>query len=544
MTTISLRRAHDRRPGEENELLVRIDGATKAFGGVKALNGVSFSLRPGEVHALLGQNGAGKSTLIKILAGVTQMDEGTVTIQGQQAQFRTPAAAREAGIAVVDQELSLVPTLSVAANIHLGREPRTAGFVRQRRLAQETRSFLDHYGFPLSPDKKVGELPFAYRQLTEIAKALSGDVSILVLDEPTSALSEGEEQILFDAIERVTRRGVGIIYVTHRLNEVFRISQRVTVLRDGRNVGTFNTADTDLASLVGMIVGRQSAEALREVTTAGRGPHGEAAASPDRLKLGDADAADVRARELKLGVLLHTKGSDWSRGQVRGITETLSAYGAEVSDVLDADFDAERQISALTTVISSRPDAVVSIPLDSPNAGQAYSRVKRSGIELILVDNVPPGLQQGQDYACLVSADNYGAGALAAELLAPHIAPESVVGVVGYRTGFFPTDQRELGFRKWLEVNRPDVGTARCEFGEPSEAGSCAERFLSEHPTITSAFAVWDYPAMATVAAARRLGRRLTSVVRSPSNSPGAGWSRAWPRSTHTLREPPRPWRR
>src|SRR5260370_30021637 len=159
MTTISLRRAHDRRPGEENELLVRIDGATKAFGGVKALNGVSFSLRPGEVHALLGQNGAGKSTLIKILAGVTQMDEGTVTIQGQQAQFRTPAAAREAGIAVVYQELSLVPTLSVAAHIHLGREPRTAGVGRQPRLSQETRSFLYHYGLPASPAKPVREVP-------------------------------------------------------------------------------------------------------------------------------------------------------------------------------------------------------------------------------------------------------------------------------------------------------------------------------------------------------------------------------------------------
>lgn len=494
---------------EDDATLVRFDNVTKAFGGVKALDGVSFSLRPGEVHALLGQNGAGKSTLIKILAGVTSMDDGTVTINGRHAQFRTPAAARDAGIAVVYQELSLVPALSVAANVHLGREPRLGpGLVRKRQLAEETRAFLERYGFPLSVDERVENLPFAYRQLTEIAKALSGNVSVLVLDEPTSALSEGEEQILFDAIERVTNHGVGVIYVTHRLNEVFRISQRVTVLRDGRDVGTFATADIDLASLVETIVGRSRAEALREVTTAGLGPHGEQPAAPDQLSLDD-DAAALKARDLKIGVLLHTREGDWARGQIRGLTETLSTYGVSTTEVLDTYFDAERQLATLNTMIDARPDAIVSLPLDSPRAGTSYAAVSRAGVELILIDNVPAGLQAGEDYACLVSADNYAAGGLAAQMLSPFIESGSPVGVVGYHPGFFPTAQRELGFRRWLQVNRPDVEVVRDEFGDPSEAQSCADRLLSQHPAVESVFAVWDAPAMAVVAAARRLGRTL-----------------------------------
>ena len=159
-------------------------------------------------------------------------------------------------IAVVYQDLSLVESLSVGANLMLGREPRTRlGFLKKRQLMAEVEAFLKEHGIPLDPRAPVSSLPFAYRQMTEICKALMGDVRILILDEPTSALTGDEEQILFDAIRTVTRRGVGVIYVTHRLNEVFRISQRVTVFRDGVNAGTFATAETDMKQLVAAIVG-------------------------------------------------------------------------------------------------------------------------------------------------------------------------------------------------------------------------------------------------------------------------------------------------
>ena len=247
--------------------LVRLAGIKKRFGGVLALRGVDFELRPGEVHALLGQNGAGKSTLIKILSGVNARDEGDVEIDGVATHFTTPSGSRAAGIAIVYQELSLIPSMTVAANMFLGREPHNAlGVVDKRKIRTDASAFLESRRFPLKPDDLVSNLKFAYRQLTEIAKALIGEVRVLVLDEPTSSLSAGEESILFSAIKELTHQGVGVIYVTHRLQEVFQISDRVTVLRDGQNAGTFQTADVSMATIVSTIVG-PSGQSVKKRTT-------------------------------------------------------------------------------------------------------------------------------------------------------------------------------------------------------------------------------------------------------------------------------------
>jgi ribose transport system ATP-binding protein len=236
--------------------LVMVNAINKRFGGVRALRDVNLEVRAGEVHALLGENGAGKSTLIKILSGVHVCDSGAIEIAGRPVLFDSPAKSREAGIAVVYQDLSLVESLSVADNLLLGREPLGRfGFVRKRELMAQASALLAQLGIPLDIKATVGALPFAYRQMTEIAKALMGEVRLLILDEPTSSLTSDEVRILFGAIGKVTRRGVGVIYVTHRLNEVFEVSQRVTVLRDGANAGTFVTADTDMRRLVNAIVG-------------------------------------------------------------------------------------------------------------------------------------------------------------------------------------------------------------------------------------------------------------------------------------------------
>lgn len=236
--------------------LVEMNDIKLSFGVVKALRGVSLDLRPGEVHALLGQNGAGKSTLIKVLSGVNQRDSGDVVVHGTPTHFKSTHDSRGSGIEMVYQDLSLIPSMSVAANLFLGREPHNRfGLVRNRRMVDTAQKYLDGQGLPVKARATVESLPFAYRQLTEIAKALMGDVRILVLDEPTSALSAGEEEILFDAVKEVTSRGVGVIYVTHRLHEVFRISNRVTVLRDGLNAGTYDTASITMETLVKSIVG-------------------------------------------------------------------------------------------------------------------------------------------------------------------------------------------------------------------------------------------------------------------------------------------------
>ncbi len=257
-------------PSQPLKPLIRVTGVTKRFGGVQALRGVDLEVLPGEVHALLGENGAGKSTLIKILSGVHAYDQGSIEIEGTNVAFDSPAQSRNAGVAVVYQDLSLVESLSVAANLMLGREPRTRlGFIKKRELMATVSAFLREHGIPLDPRALVGSLPFAYRQMTEICKALMGDVRVLILDEPTSALTGGEEEILFNAIRTVTARGVGVIYVTHRLNEVFRISQRVTVFRDGSNVGVYTTAHTDMKQLVAAIVGPGHAALEARERTAG-----------------------------------------------------------------------------------------------------------------------------------------------------------------------------------------------------------------------------------------------------------------------------------
>ena len=240
----------------KSALLIEFHDVTKTYGAVQALRGVDFDLRAGEVHALLGQNGAGKSTLIKILAGVTPKTSGRLLVEGRETEFASPADAQDAGLAIVYQELSLVPSMTVAANMFLGREPRNAaGLVNRRALLQQARETLVKHGLPLDPQRLVSSLPFAYRQLTEIAKALVGNARILVLDEPTSSLTGGEEEVLFAAIKNATERGVGVIYVTHRLAEVFQITDRVTVFRDGQRVVTQDTKATDMAGLVAAIVG-------------------------------------------------------------------------------------------------------------------------------------------------------------------------------------------------------------------------------------------------------------------------------------------------
>jgi ribose transport system ATP-binding protein len=314
--------------------LIRVAGVTKRFGGVQALRGVDLEVFPGEVHALLGENGAGKSTLIKILSGVHAYDDGVIEIAGHSVAFDSPAQSRAAGVAVVYQDLSLVESLSVGANLMLGREPRTRlGFVKNRQLMATVGEFLRSHGIPLDPKTQVGALPFAYRQMTEICKALMGEVRVLILDEPTSALTGGEEQILFDAIRAVTARGVGVIYVTHRLNEVFRISQRVTVFRDGANAGTFETSKTDMKQLVAAIVGSgHAALQARQQTAVGDGMIAAepASASPVHDQAADATAAPVLKLSNVSNDRLRHVDLLLRRGEIHGLAGLIGSGRTEI----------------------------------------------------------------------------------------------------------------------------------------------------------------------------------------------------------------------
>jgi D-xylose transport system ATP-binding protein len=231
---------------------------TKVFPGVRALDGVSFDLRQGEIHALVGENGAGKSTLMKILGGVYPHQDygGEILLEGEEQRFSGVRDAARAGIAVIYQELSLVREMSVGENIFLGREPRRLGVIRWEELYRRAREFLDDLHLPIDPHTPIRTLGIGQQQLVEIAKALSQNARILVLDEPTAALTDGEVETLFGILNKLRARGVGMIYISHKLNEVFRISDRITVLRDGKTVGTNATSEWTESQVIARMVGR------------------------------------------------------------------------------------------------------------------------------------------------------------------------------------------------------------------------------------------------------------------------------------------------
>lgn len=233
-------------------------GISKVFPGVIALDNVDFDLLPGEVHALVGENGAGKSTMIKIIAGLYKRDGGTMFVDGEEVEFRSPADSIARHIKVVYQELDLVPGMSVAENVFLGAFPKTGnGFIDWPGLRRRTSELLAELGLNIDPDMPVGELRVAEQQLVEIARALSRQAQIVVMDEPTSALSPAEVERLFGVIEQMRRRNVAIIYVSHKLDEIYRIANRVTVFRDGKLVVTKPISETSAHDLVTWMVGRE-----------------------------------------------------------------------------------------------------------------------------------------------------------------------------------------------------------------------------------------------------------------------------------------------
>jgi ribose transport system ATP-binding protein len=252
---------------ESRQPLLKMEQINKQFPGVHALDHVDFDLYAGEVHIVLGENGAGKSTLMKVLSGSIPMDSGRIFIQGEEIHHLTPDRAQELGIGMVYQELSLVPTLTVAENIFLGQWPKTRlGIVDWPEINKQAELSLARLGVSIDPRLEVRQLDVAEQQLTEIARVLTRQPEILLLDEPTSALSDTERERLFDIIGRLRGRGVGIVYISHLLAEVPLIGQRVTVLRDGRAIGTLPVREGEEDALVQMMVGRELAEQFPKET--------------------------------------------------------------------------------------------------------------------------------------------------------------------------------------------------------------------------------------------------------------------------------------
>ncbi len=357
-----------------NRTMLTMHGISKSFLGVRVLHGVSLDLAAGEVHALVGENGAGKSTLMKILAGEHVPDEGTITLDGTEHAFTHPAQAQAAGIGIIHQEFALLAHRTVAENVFLGREPTRRGLVDRRTMETRTAALLDEVGVSgITPRTYVRELSVARQQTVEIVKALASDVRVLVMDEPTAPLADHEAGLLHTLVRRLADRGLGILYISHRLREVFDLSRRITVLKDGRHVTTVPTARTDTDQVVRAMVGRE--------LSAYYPPR----ARPD-------DIGDVR---------LNVRGG--ANGRLTGIDLTLRA--GEVTGI--AGLQGSGRTSLARALFGAAPFTAGTMTVDGTELRPASPRQAiRAGIALVTEDRKAEGLalrQSVRDNALLVT---------------------------------------------------------------------------------------------------------------------------------------------
>jgi ribose transport system ATP-binding protein len=296
--------------------LLKVEGISKEFPGVKALDGVHIELDRGEVLALVGENGAGKSTLMKILSGIYSPDEGRIVMDGDEVDVSDPKAAQKLGISIIHQEMNLMPHLTVAQNIFIGREPRTGPWLHEGQLNKRAKVLLDDLGIHLRPTQVVGDLTVASQQMVEIAKALSFDhTKILIMDEPTSAISIQETQVLFRLIRSLRDRGVGIVYISHRMEELRQIADRVTVLRDGQYVGTRRMDEVTDDEIIAMMVGRDISAAY--------------SSRPDVPPQSDEVVLSVRGLSTK--ALLRDVSFELHRGEILGFAGLMGAGRTETA---------------------------------------------------------------------------------------------------------------------------------------------------------------------------------------------------------------------
>lgn len=338
--------------------LLEMHKITKIFPGVKALQDVDFDVRRGEVHALVGENGAGKSTLMKILAGVYVRDGGEVLFKGRPVNFTTPKQAQVAGITTIHQELNLIPYLTITENIFLGSELERGPLLDWAEMHRRAEALLSRLHLSINPRKKVSQLGVAQQQMVEVAKALHHQADMIIMDEPTSALSLNEIQDLFSIIRQLRSTGVGIVYISHHLDEVFDVSDRATILRDGQKVATLPTADLDEPRLIALMVGRQLSEQFPKESA----PHG---------------AEVLRVEGLTQGSTLHDISFSVYAGEILGIAGLV---GAGRTELVRAIFGAD-PIDRGTIHVDGKPVTIRS-PRDAI----------RSGIALLTEDRKQQGL--------------------------------------------------------------------------------------------------------------------------------------------------------
>ena len=343
-----------------------MSGISKSFPGVQALKDVQFELSRGEVLALVGENGAGKSSLMKILSGIYSKDAGTIVLEGEEVDIDSPKTAQALGISIIHQEMNLMPHLTIAQNIFIGREPRGGLFLRERALNKQADDLLNRLGIQLDPRELVQNLTVAKQQMVEIAKALSFDAKVLIMDEPTSALTNSETETLFTLIEALKASGTGVIYISHRMDELRRITDRVTVLRDGQYIGTLTKDELDIPTIIEMMVGRHIEEGARPAPR-------------------DATTDDVvlRVEGLNTRHLLKDISFELRRGEILGFSGLMGAGRTEVARaIIGADPSESGTVHIDGKLVSIKQ------PSDAVRYGVGYLSEDRKELGLLLEQDV------------------------------------------------------------------------------------------------------------------------------------------------------------
>ena len=349
--------------GTGSDVVLEASGICKSFPGVKALTDVSITLHRGEVVALLGENGAGKSTLIKVLSGIYQPDAGEIRMDGKPVHFDLPLQARDAGIGVIHQELNYVPTISIAENIFMGKLPKKHGFVDYRTMYAESSRILKKVGLELDPRMQISACAVAQKQLIEIAKVLSADARALILDEPTSALNDVETNYLFDLIRRASEAGIAILYISHKLEELFAIADRVVVLRDGCVTGELSIRETNKSELIARMVGRELTDLFPKTSN----PIGDVALEVNHL-----------TTEAFQDVSFKTH-----RGEIFGIYGLMGSGHQEIGAALFGQID-----HSAGSIRVCGKEVHIRQPMDAINNGLAYVPAERKTEGLVLNQSV------------------------------------------------------------------------------------------------------------------------------------------------------------
>ncbi len=434
------------------DALVLMEGINKSFPGVHALNNARFELLPGEIHALVGENGAGKSTLMKILSGIYSKDDGRIIYKGKEVNITRPREAQDLGISMIHQELNLMQHLTVAQNIFIGREPRTARFMLdERAMNAKAQDLIKTMNLDLDPRAKVADLTVAKQQMVEIAKALSFNSDVLIMDEPTAPLTDVEIEDLFRLIRDLRTKGVGVVHISHRLEELKQISDRVTVMRDGQYVNTVPTATTSIDQIISMMVGRTIYEATPEIP-----------ANPSQEVV-------LEVKHLNRGRTIKDVSFQLKKGEILGFAGLVGAGRTEVGRAI---FGADRLDSGEIYVKGQRVE--IHSPGDAVRHGISYLSEDRKRYGAVLGMSV-------EDNVVMATLGRYLLGRTVVNTAQTHVSANRAVQALAIKTPGLAQKVRNLSggnqqkviIGKWLDANTDilifDEPTRGIDVGAKSE---------------------------------------------------------------------------